>query len=143
MGRYDEWTVNDLSGERYLDSRDIEECIDGWRDTVNALTEKRDEEPEAFTAEDAEALADATAALDDLNNAVGEVRGYGDWRYGETLIREDAFEDYAYDLACDLYGCEAVSDGLGAYVDWERWAADVAMDYMTVTIGGSDYLMRG
>ena len=58
------------------------------------------------------------------------------------MIREDAFEDYARELAEDI-GAVPSDVGWPVYcIDWERAARDLAMDYMSVRFMGDDYYIR-
>jgi hypothetical protein len=96
------------------------------------------QEPELFQeAGDAEELA-ALLALQ------SEAEGYAsDWRYGETLIRDSYFEDYAQELASDLYGKE-VSDTHWPFtcIDWEKAAEELQYDYTSVEFDGVTYWVR-
>lgn len=141
-------TLSEFEGEEFLNSTDLQEACDSWGERVDELTNTREEwegveQAEEWTPADDAELSEAEDERDALAEVCGVGRDYiPDWRYGETLIREDAFEDYARDMASDMYGREAVEGGLGVYVDWERYASDVAMDYTIITIGSTDYRVR-
>lgn len=117
-----------------IDSRDVIARI-------RELERDRDaaETPEEWETEnpgDAEELK----ALTDLQD---EADGYSDWRHGATLIRDSYFEDYARDLADDLHG-RAARDASWPfdYIDWEKAADALKMDYTSVSFGGEDYWVR-
>lgn len=84
--------------------------------------------------------ADELRALESLAD---ECEGYGDWEHGATLIRESHFEDYARELAEDLYGA-AIRNASWPFdcIDWEQAAAALRHDYMTVDFDGVEYLLR-
>jgi len=72
------------------------------------------------------------------NNA----NGSPDWEYGETLIRDSYFVDYAQELAEDV--CEMPRDIKWPYtcIDWEKAASELQYDYMQVNFDGVDYWIR-
>lgn len=121
--------------------------------------EETNENEEAEKNEQAETIAhesiEAKQALTDwdesdegeeyraLKNLIDQCEGYGDWRHGETLIRDDYFTEYAEDLASDIgdydprnvrwpYTC----------LDWEKAADELKQDYMQVEFDGTTYWMR-
>jgi hypothetical protein len=59
------------------------------------------------------------------------------------LIHEDAFEDYARELAEDLHGKE-IREASWPFdcIDWERAADELRADYTTVEIDGNTYYVR-
>ena len=80
--------------------------------------------------------------LKTLRALADQCEGYGDWRRGETLIRESYFEAYAQELADDI---GAVPDDLQwplTCIDWEQAARELKMDYTEVGYDGVAYLMR-
>jgi hypothetical protein len=62
-----------------------------------------------------------------------------DWEYGATLIHPDYFEDYARQLAEDIGAIDPDAGWPNSYIDWERAADALTMDYVTVTFDGVDY----
>jgi antirestriction protein len=72
-----------------------------------------------------------------------EAAGYcQDWNYGETLIRDTCFEDYARQLAEDV---GAIPDNLRwpcTCIDWERAARELRMDYTSAEFDGATYWFR-
>jgi len=112
-----------------IDSRDIIERIaelEADRDDENVgLLECESAELEALTA-----LAD-------------EASDYApDWQYGEVLIRDSYFEDYAQELAEEC--CEMLSDLSWPYtcIDWEKASRELQMDYTAVDFDGVTYWVR-
>ena len=64
------------------------------------------------------------------------------WDYGEALIRDTYFKEYAMELAEELdllkpdvswpYGC----------IDWDKAAEELQVDYISVDFDGVDYWIR-
>jgi hypothetical protein len=62
-----------------------------------------------------------------------------DWSYGETLIRDSYFEEYAQQLAED---CGMVQSGVGwpnSCIDWAQAARELQMDYTQVEFDNVTY----
>lgn len=68
--------------------------------------------------------------------------GYGDWSYGETLIRESYFQDYAMELAGDIGDIPKDVGWPCTCIDWERACRELKMDYTEVDFDGVSYFMR-
>lgn len=129
-----------------------DEAIDDVKgDAIEELREQHDTESDELTAA-REAVDDAEADFNDdereelklLRELAEEGEGLSDWRHGETLIRESYFEDYARELASDLYGEEI--DGAHwpfTCIDWERAASELEQDYTSIEFGDVTYLARG
>ena len=62
----------------------------------------------------------------------------GDFLYGSTAIRTDYFVTYAQEYADEL-GIIDVSEWPAMYIDWERAAAALSMDYNLISFGDTDY----
>lgn len=76
-------------------------------------------------------------ALDLLESEVGS-----EWSTGETLIPENDFEQYAQDFAEDIGAISRHLDWPCDYIDWERAADGLRMDYSEVEYEGTTYLFR-
>jgi hypothetical protein len=75
-------------------------------------------------------------------NAEGE--GYvPDWTYGEALIPENAFTDYAEQLAEDVGTIDRDQPWPLNCIDWEAAAEQLKQDYVEIEIEGQTYLARG
>lgn len=100
------------------------------------------------------AVMDAMAALaawDDENAAelaalkalAEEAEGYApDWGYGETLIRDSYFREYAMELADDIGAIPANASWPLTCIDWGQAARELQMDYTAVDFGGVRYWIR-
>lgn len=66
-----------------------------------------------------------------------------DWEYGETLIRDSYFTDYARELADEL-GMTADSTIQWPFtcIDWDQAARELRMDYTAVQFGDVTYWVR-
>jgi hypothetical protein len=112
--------------ETRLDSRDLEDEI---------------VEFEELKTEAGWLAADNRCRLSELRKLRAELEGYG-WEDGIQLIREDDFEEYAQELAEDCGMIPADLSWPVCYIDWERAARELSMDYSLVTFDGSDWYWR-
>lgn len=153
----------DLRGEKIIDSRDLIarfEWLEDDRNTlVGAIDEAKDELAELdkdSTDEDLredieDKLKDAEQALKDwddleeytaLKSFIEEAGGYSrDFQHGETLIRDDYFEEYAQELAEDIGAIKETGWPCNC-IDWEKAADELKMDYSSFELDGTTYWMR-
>lgn len=106
-----------------------------------------------------EAVDEAQEALDDFNQSfdkdeldtLTEVIRQGedspDWSYGEGLIHESHFTEYAEQLANDV--CEFPKEFQSGQwpfnhmkIDWESAAEELQSDYFDISVGGETYFIR-
>ncbi len=88
---------------------------------------------DALTAEERDRLN----ALVELRDEIG-----GEWEYGETLIPENDFQEYAQELADDL---GLLNDPVAwpyTCIDWERAANDLASDYSLIKFDNEWYYVK-
>jgi hypothetical protein len=64
-----------------------------------------------------------------------------DWRYGETIISEDYFTEYAEEMVKDCGDMPQETPGYIA-IDWEKTAENIKVDYTEIEYGGTTYLVR-
>lgn len=86
---------------------------------------------------------DLFAELTALEALADEASGSSDWEYGETLVRDSYFKEYAQELAEDI---GAIPRGLAwpaHCIDWDQAARELQMDYFSVDFGGVTYWIRG
>jgi DNA repair exonuclease SbcCD ATPase subunit len=150
-----------------IDSRDIIERIEELESeretlaatvednesTLNELVEDKDSELDEVKKAKEE-LEDAKQALKDfdesedgrelktLQNVAEQCEGYGDWSYGEALIRESYFEDYARELAEDIGAINRDAQWPNNCIDWEQAARELKVDYTEIDFDGISYYMR-
>jgi antirestriction protein len=118
-----------------IDSRDVIARIEELEGELEGLTSLADAE----TAN----LADEYTELETLKSLADEASSYAsDWHYGEALIRDTYFEDYAQELAEDC--CEVPSNLSWPYtcIDWAKAARELQMDYSAVEFDGVTYWTR-
>jgi len=112
------------NGEDIIDSRDIIERIDYLDTNYNDL-------------DDVEKLE-----LVKLRKVAEQAEGYGDWEYGEGLIRDSYFETYAQELAEDTGAISRDANWPLNKIDWEAAADELKIDYMEVEFDGVSYWIR-
>ncbi|KKN09800.1 hypothetical protein LCGC14_1043080 [marine sediment metagenome] len=106
-----------------IDSRDVIEAIDTMRYCCDGADEALD-----FAA---------------LVKFAAEGEDYApDWAYSTALIRDSYFEEYAQELAEDIGAIKADAGWPCGYIDWERAARDLQMDYTCVDFDGVTYWTR-
>lgn len=71
-----------------------------------------------------------------------EEAGLADWEYGETLIREDYFVQYAQELADDIGAVDKDAVWPTSFIDWDAAAEALKQDYTEVTYRGTTYYSR-
>lgn len=161
------------NGDNVIDSRDViarieelerdrerlVEAVDECRECVRAAEEDPDavaETPESDPAALKEKLAEAEGELADWDDsdeadelkalrglADGGESAASDWRHGETLIREDYFEEYCRDLVADLGDLPKDLPGyIENNIDWSGVADDLRHDYTAVDFDGVTYYVR-
>lgn len=131
-------TVSNL--DDVIDSRDIIERISelhAERDDHNAA----DDGTGSVTPWHEEFPEDATE-LSALEALAKEAEQYAaDWRYGEMLVRDSYFVEYAQRL---LEDCGDVPKNIPSYlvIDWDATARNIRYDYTAVDFGGVTYWIR-
>jgi hypothetical protein len=143
-----------------IDSRDVDSRIEELEAERDALIEALDE---ACVASDeaqrdgrddvhAEEVTAAQAALDEWGDGEelaalvafrDDAKGYcSDWRYGETLIRDSYFTEYAQELAADLGALKSVEEWPYTCIDWDKAARELQRDYSSAELDGVTYWFR-
>ena len=133
-----------------LDSRDLQERIEELETELEALTEDleaAEEENDEAAVSDAEQAIEEwkeenQEEIDALTALKDYCDGYG-WDSGLTYIAEEDFEEYAQELAADLYG-EGIRNASWPFdcIDWEKAAASLRMGYSSIDYQGTTYLFR-
>lgn len=135
-------------GDNIIDSRDIIERLEELQDELERLEDMVTVAADCNKEDAEDALNDFKQSFeyDELNvltdaNDDGE-RYVIDWKHGETLIRDDYFEEYAQHLAEDIGAIDKDAVWSACHIDWEAAANALKIDYFTITIGGMDYWTR-
>jgi uncharacterized protein (UPF0335 family) len=156
--------IEELEGERDSLQSDYDEALEAFNEADKTLSEAeaQDERGEVDTdtlqnakdeahdtmidtreALDAWNTSDEAKELAALQSVAEQAEGYAsDWRHGETLIRDDYFEDYARQLAED---CGMVKEGAqwpNNCIDWEQAASELQTDYTSIDFDGVTYWIR-
>lgn len=71
-----------------------------------------------------------------------EASSSSDWKYGEMLIRDSYFRDYAEQLAEDTCDMSKATNWPFQHIDWEAAANELKQDYFVVDFDGVDYWIR-
>lgn len=106
------------------------------RDLVDELA-TIDLDDEETDDEDRERAAAILALFEDVTDYAGDRP-----EDGIFLIACDTFEEYAQELAEDIGAIDPDAGWPNGYIDWERAARELAMDYTSVTFEGRDYYYR-
>ena len=130
--------------DKYIDTRDLHDRYNELRDKIEeakeawADSETDDPKPEPSDVLDTHELAD----WNDLDFMEVNIP---DFWFGETIIHEDYFTEYAEELAEDLgYTGRNVEGQTWPFnhIDWEAAAEELKVDYFEVEWQGETYLAR-
>lgn len=135
--------------------------LQGYREQQTRATDVDDdnddagehEEPDTFNADDnmghiteyaitADWDEDTEREWRELTALQEEADGSPDWAYGETLIRDSYFEDYARQLAEDTGAIKGDEKWPTNCIDWEKAADELKADYTSVSFGDTEYWIR-
>ena len=92
--------------------------------------------------EDEEKTDDEKEELKVLKELAKEGEDSADWPYGETLIRDTYFNEYAEQLAEDIGAIDSNAKWPLNHIDWDAAADELQSDYMTVDFDGREYYIR-
>ena len=128
-----------------LDSRDIIERIEELEGEQSDLLDGATC-PEDLPEDEREAFFDWEAEngeeLDNLRKLAEQGEGSPDWEFGETLIRDSYFQDYAEELADDIGAIDRNAKWPLTCIDWERASRELQSDYLSVDFAGVTYWIR-
>jgi hypothetical protein len=104
------------------------------RDVIARIEELEDEE---------QLDAELTEELHNLKKLAEQGEQYAaDWRYGETLINDSYFEDYAQELAEDCGTVDAKAKWPNNCIDWSAAAELLKQDYTAIDFNGETFWVR-
>ena len=124
------------------DREDVEDMIAEREDEINKLREEiEDAEREIDDNRDEiETLEEDLKPYTDLQD---DAEGYAaDWRYGEALILDDYFVEYARQMAYDIGAVDGDANWPANHIDWDAAADELKMDYTSVEFAGYEYWIR-
>lgn len=126
-----------------IDSREVIERIEYLR---NSWAESTGNDPDDYELSEDDWRAglsdDETAEIVALMELASEGESLSDWQYGETLVRNSHFEDYARELAEDIGAIDREASWPLYCIDWERAARELQMDYTSLDFDGVTYWAR-
>lgn len=111
--------------------------IDNYQDTIDSRNII-----EAIEDLEGDTDVGAIEQLRVLTALADEASSSPDWEYGETLIRDSYFKEYAQELADD---CGMVPDDAKwplTHIDWDAAADELKQDYFSVDFSGVEYWIR-
>lgn len=122
----------------YYGTLNLDELADEWLYAIDVL-----DDPVEYTEAELEDEREVVARVSELANDLGLDPDPEDLRrFDEMLILESDFESYAEELANDIGAIDLDAGWPASYIDWERAARDLSMDYTSVSYDGQDYLYR-
>lgn len=151
-----------------IDSRDViarieelteerERLADAYKDASSALTEMLADDGNDDFAKHMAALAvnqaqsawaafnesDEATELKKLQALADEASGYAaDWKYGEALIRDSYFKEYAQEFAKERNMIPRDLKWPCTCIDWDQAARELQQDYTSVDFAGVTYWVR-
>lgn len=137
--------VNIDNAQDIIDSRDIIERLEELRsmredydESMNDYNEdpENNEKPDPMDDDDIEELR----ILEELEE---EASASPDWQYGEALIRDSYFTEYAQDMAEDIGAISRDLQWPLYHIDWDAAAESLKQDYFSVNYDGVEYWIRG
>ena len=112
-----------------IDSRDVIARIEELEDLIED--------------EDQDELNDEREELQTLRELAEEASSTPDWPYGETLIRDSYFTEYAEELCKDIGALPSELPWyIADHIDWEGVARSLQADYMNVEFDEVTYWIR-
>lgn len=123
------------NGQDVIDSRDVIERIA----ELESIKEDTDQIVDGVnTWEDSEDAHE----LKTLQALAEEASASPDWQYGEGLIRDSYFTEYAEQLADDIGAIDSKATWPLNHIDWDAAADALKQDYMEVDFDGVSYWIR-
>jgi hypothetical protein len=81
--------------------------------------------------------------IQELVDFESELSEYGDYKYGETIIRDDYWVEYCEELCVELGEIpKTLPSYIANHIDWEGVAKEMAYDYTYVSYQHTDYYIR-
>lgn len=133
-------TIDDFDGADFFDVRDVIARFEELESERNDLSKTKRKTFDASS--ESEEYAALQELLNNLKGDGGDHQWRGDW-YPVTLIRDSYFEDYAREMASNLYGRE-IDEAKWPFdcINWEKAATSLQQDYSSVGFRGDIYCYR-
>lgn len=124
------------NSEDIIDSHDVIARIDELEDMLPKSAHE-------ILPGDTDEINELRAELTVLKALAEEAAQYApNWQYGEALIRDSYFKEYAQQLAEDIGAINADATWPNNCIDWDRAVRELQMDYSSVDFDGVDYWIR-
>ena len=123
--------------------RDLYTTVDAYEEAKEqheATLKEAEEDLESAKRDLAEWEKENLDELNKLDEAISDIGSYT-CRYGETLVAESYFTEYAKELADDIGAIPNTNWPLNC-IDWDQAARELRYDYSEVTIDGQTFLYR-
>ena len=120
-----------------LDSRDILERYEELDDRANADESSDLFPPEPLSDEEHDEYATLGDLLQEIRNNAEDTP-----QAGVALIADSYFEDYAREFAEDIGAVPRDAGWPTSYIDWERAADALKMDYTSIEADGRTFWVR-
>lgn len=135
------------NGEDIIDSREVIDQIEELKSQREAAIQEPTNEAEWEIEPGVGVCSDDWTEEDEeefqtLRHLAEQGEGYGDWVYGEMLIRDSYFQEYAQELAEDIGAIGQNEQWPLRHIDWEAAADELKQDYMSLDFDGVEYWMR-
>ena len=122
----------------YINVRDLHKEAKKIKSEIEDLTEEINDMKENEDPISQEVIDDLNDQIEDLNIKLKEIESITDYvDINEMLINDDNFEDYARELAYDIYGIH--DNWPFDCIDWEQAADELKSDYFSVDYDGETY----
>lgn len=123
--------------------------VDNWNNTVDSrevIDRIAELEERLAPYEGKDVLAEVQQRLFDELEVLSELAAQGesspDWAYGEVLIRDTYFVEYAQGLAEGIGAVDHDASWPYNCIDWERAARELQMDYTALDWDGVTFWIR-
>ena len=126
-----------------LDTRDLQKRLDELKaehETLKDAVEEADQD-DLQAAKDELKEFEESEEFTEMKELQGLSEEISEWKYGESLIPEDDFEEYCQELLSDI-GDLPKDIPWYIEIDWEKTAQNIKMDYSEVEYLGTTYLYR-
>jgi predicted nuclease with TOPRIM domain len=142
-------TLEDLvnNNQNIIDTRDLIARIEELEGEIAELEEERDElDEDEDGAERLDEIQDElkykNAELEVLKDFAFDAEYSPDFEYGETLIRDSYFTEYAQQFAEDIDVIPKNASWPLQFIDWEAAADALKQDYRRCDFDGVEYWVR-
>ena len=123
---------------KFINVRDLHKEADEIKSEIDDLTEEINDIIEDEDPIPQKTIDNLNNQIKDLNIKLKEIESITDYvDINETLINDNYFEDYARDLADDIYGIKDYWPF--SCIDWEQAADELKSDYYSVEYDGETY----